>query len=409
MVMYGLYQKIWLMVIVLLCGAALAFPHTALAQEPPVRPDNNPLAERGFNELYNMEYAAALRDFSRLHAEHPGDPFPENYLLAAEIFQELNRIGALDTEVYSGDSFLDLKSIRPLDPVVQQRIRALIDDVIRQCNQRLARNPRDVDALYARGVALGFRSLYMGMAEKRWLAAVRAALAARRDHEKVLEIDPHYVDAKMTVGIHNYIIGSLNWAGRAAVALVGVTGNKQKGLDYLREVSHSGSTSSNDAAMALSLFLRREQMYPEALTLVSGVSRQYPRNFLMAVEYAHLLNAAGHGREAIAQYRGVLEKGREGKFTFFHLETAAWGLGVSLRGQREFAQAAEAFDQVATVKGADPALVQRALVASGEMHDTLGQRAAAIERYRKALAINSEGDVAEAARHHLHRPWHFSE
>ncbi len=151
-----------------------------------------------------------------------------------------------------------------------------------------------------------------------------------------------------------------------------MTGNKQKGLDYLREVSHSGSTSSNDAAMALSLFLRREQMYPEALTLVSGVSRQYPRNFLMAVEYAHLLNAAGHGREAIAQYRGVLEKGREGKFTFFHLETAAWGLGVSLRGQREFAQAAEAFDQVATVKGADPALVQRALVASGEMHDTLG-------------------------------------
>jgi len=67
-------------------------------------------------------------------------------------------------------------------------------------------HPRDVDALYARGVALGFRSTYMGMAEKHWLQAVRAALAARRDHEKALEIDPHYVDAKMTVGIHNYII-----------------------------------------------------------------------------------------------------------------------------------------------------------------------------------------------------------
>ncbi len=104
----------------------------------------------------------------------------------------------------------------------------------------------------------------------------------------------------MTVGIHNYIVGSLNWAGRAAVALVGVTGNRQKGLEYLREVSRSQGTSSNDAALALSLFLRREQRYPEALELVGRVSREYPRNFLLVIEYAHLLNAAGHGREAIA-------------------------------------------------------------------------------------------------------------
>ncbi len=397
------------MVAVLLCGAAMVSPRRALAQEAPVRPGNNPLAARGFNELYNMDYAAALRDFSRLRAEHPGDPFPENYLLAAEIFQELNRIGALDTEVYSSDSFLDSKPVRPLDPAAQRRIHTLIDDVMSHCNQRLARNPNDVDALYARGVAQGFRSTYMGMAEKRWLTAVRSALAARRDHERVLEIDPHYVDAKMTVGIHNYIIGSLNWAGRAAVALVGVTGNKQKGLEYLREVSRSGSTSANDAAMALSLFLRREQLYPEALALVGGISRQYPRNFLLAVEYAHLLNAAGHGREAIAQYRVVLQNGREGKYTYFHLETAAWGLGVSLRGQREFAAAAEAFDQVAMVKDADPALVQRALLSGGEMYDTLGQRGAALERYRRAMAINGEGEVAGEARRNMKRPWHFSE
>jgi tetratricopeptide (TPR) repeat protein len=161
--------------------------------------------------------------------------------------------------------------------------------------------------------------------------------------------------------------------------------------------------------MALSLFLRREQLYPEALALVGGISRQYPRNFLLAVEYAHLLNAAGHGREAIAQYRTVLQNGREGKYTFFHLETAAWGLGVSLRGQHEFAQAAEAFDQVATVKDADPLLVQRALVSSGEMYDTVGQRDLAVARYRQALAVSGEGDAADAARHHLRRAWHFSE
>jgi tetratricopeptide (TPR) repeat protein len=249
----------------------------------------------------------------------------------------------------------------------------------------------------------------MGMGEKSWLAAIRSALAARRDHERVLELDPSYVDAKMTVGIHNYIIGSLNWAGRAAVALVGVTGNKQKGLDYLREVSRSHGTSSNDAAMALSLFLRREQRYAEALELVGRVSREYPRNFLLAVEYAHLLNAAGHGREAIAQYRLVLEKGRAGKYSTFQPEMAAWGLGISLRGQREFEQAASAFDQVAGVSGVEPSLIDRANLSAGEMYDAAGRREQAVARYRRVIASGRDGESLSAARKHLRHAYQFGE
>jgi tetratricopeptide (TPR) repeat protein len=291
----------------------------------------------------------------------------------------------------------------------QKRILDLIARVEVLTNARLQKNPNDTDALYARGVARGFRCTYMGMAEKSWMPAIRSALAARRDHERVLELDPSYVDAKMTVGLHNYIIGSLNWAGRAAVALIGVTGNRQKGLDYLREVSRSHGTSSNDAALALSLFLRREQRYDEALQLVGRLSKEYPRNFLLAVEYAHLLNAAGHGREAIAEYRQALERGREGKYSGFQPETAAFGLGISLRGQHEFEQAAEAFDQVATVGNADPALIDRATVAAGEMYDTLGRRNEAMVHYRRVIAAGRDGDPAAAARKHLHHPYLFVE
>jgi len=390
------------------CIAASAF--AAQDVVAPVRPSNNALAARGFNELYNMDYDLAIRDLTQLEREHPGDPFALNYLLAAEIFKELNRIGALDTETYSSESFLTSKARRPLDMAAQKRIFDLIERVESLCDARLQKDPDDADALYARGVARGFRSTYQGMAEKSWLPAIRSALAARRDHERALELDPSYVDAKMTVGIHNYIIGSLNWAGRAAVALVGVTGSRQKGLDYLREVSRSHTTSSNDAALALSLFLRREQRYSEALELVGRVSREYPRNFLLAIEYAHLLNAAGHGREAIAQFRLLLEKGRGGKYSIFQPELAAWGLGISLRGQHEFQQAASAFDFVTTCNGADPTLIDRANVAAGEMYDTLGMREQAIARYRKAIAADSSGGpYLSAARKHLRHPYQFSE
>jgi tetratricopeptide (TPR) repeat protein len=396
-----------ILLLVSACFGACAFAaQDALAT---ITPSNNALAARGFNELYNMDYGPAIRDFSKLQSEYPDDPFTSNYLLAAEVFKELNRIGALNTETYSSDSFLTSKGRLPLDMAAQQRIFSLVARVESLCNARLQKNPNDTDALYARGVASGFRSTYMGMAEKSWLPAIRSALAARRDHERVLELDPSYVDAKMTVGIHNYLIGSLNWAGRAAVALVGVKGNRKKGLDYLREVSRSRGTSSVDAALALSLFLRREQRYPEALELVSRISREYPRNFLLAVEYAHLLNAAGQGREAIAQYRLVLEKGREGKFSTFQPELAAWGLGVSLRGQHEFEQAAGAFDLVMTCKDVEPSLTDRAEVASGEMYDTLGRRAEAVARYRKVIVAGREGESYSAARKHLRRPYQFSE
>ncbi len=399
-----------IIVLLALVGLCICASASAVGKVPQaIRPTNNALAASGFDELYNMDYDPAIRDFTKLQSQFPNDPFTSNYVLAAELFEELNRIGALDTETYSSESFLTSKARRPLDLAAQKRIFDLIARVELLCNARLQKNPTDTDALYARGVARGFRSTYMGMAQKSWMSAIRSALASRRDHERVLQLDPGYVDAKMAVGIHNYIVGSLNWAGRATVALVGVTGNRQKGLEYLREVSRSHGTSSNDAALALSLFLRREQRYPEALELVSRVSREYPRNFLVAVEHAHLLNAAGHGREAIEQYRLILRRGREGKYSTFQPELAAWGLGVSARGQHEFEQAASAFDLVTTCKEADPLLVDRAYVAAGEMYDILGRRQQALAQYRKAIGSGHDDDSMAAARKRLRHPYRLED
>ena len=70
-------------------------------------------------------------------------------------------------------------------------------------------NPKDVDALYERGVAKASRATAVGLMDKAWISALRSAIGARRDHERVLELDPNYADAKMVVGVHYYILGSL--------------------------------------------------------------------------------------------------------------------------------------------------------------------------------------------------------
>jgi len=368
----------------------------------PTRSDNDPATRKGFDHFYNLEYDKAIREFEAAQQAHPDEPFAVNHLLAAVIFKELYRIGALDTEAYAGDSFLTKAHGEPLDPKVHDRVKQLSDQALALSQARLNQNPNDVDALYARGVTRGMRATYMGIAEKAWFGSLRAAVGARHDHERVLELDPHYVDAEVVVGTHLYIVGSLNWPTKVAASIVGISGNKQKGLDYLRQGSTGAhSEVASDAQIILALFLRREQQYNEALQLVTRMQGEFTRNFLVAAEYAHLLNAAGHGPEAILAYRKVLAGCRSNAYSGCRIEVPSYGLGEALRGQRQYQEAAEAYELAASSSTNDPNLRQKATLAAGEMYDVLQKRETALEKYRAVVAENSTSGSADLARHYM--------
>ena len=367
----------------------------------PTRPDTDANTRKGFDHFYNLDYDKAIRDFEAAQQAHPNDPFAVNHTLAAVTFKELYRIGALDTEAYAADNFLTKKPLAPLDPTVRDRIKQLTAQSLALSQAKLDKNPNDVDALYARGATRALQSTYIGLADKAWFAALRNAVASRHDNERVLELDPKYVDAKVGVGTDLYIVGSLSWPAKVAASVVGLSGNKQKGLDYLRQATASNHVEvATDAKIVLALFLRREQKYEEALQVVNGMQNEYPRNFLMATEYAHLLNAAGHGQAAIAAYRKVLAGCRANAYNQCRIEIPAYGLGEAMRGQKDYAGAAEAYDLAAS-SGKDPSLQQRATLAAGEMYDVLQKRDTALEKYKAVIAENSTSNSADLARHYL--------
>ena len=383
--------------------ALLCEPRAAADSVPvPTRAENDAATRKGFDHFYNLEYDKAIREFEAAQQAHPDDPFAVNHTLEGVIFKELFRIGALDTEAYAGDSFLTRKFAAPLDPKVQARVRQLTDQALALSQARLDKNPKDVDALYARGVTRGMRATYSGIAERAWFSALRSAVAARHDHERVLELDPNYVDAKVLVGTHLYIVGSLNWPTKVAASVVGISGNKEKGLDYLRQGStEAHSEVASDAQIVYALFLRREQKYDEALRVVARMQSEFPRNELVAAEYAHLLNAAGHGQEAIAAYRKVLANCRSNLYSSCRIEVPAYGLGQALRGQRQYEEAAQAYETAATSSTADADLRQKATLAAGQMYDVMQKRETALEKYRAVVAENSTSGSAELARHYM--------
>ena len=303
----------------------------------------------------------------------------------------------MNTGEYANDSFIG-QTHRPGDPKVNQRIRQLVAQAESLEEDQLKANPNDVDALYARGVTRADFALYTALIERAWFSALRNGVGARRDHERVLELDPNYVDAKLVVGTHNYVMGSLTWGVKVAVALVGLSGTKEKGLQYLRELGQSNGENAVDAKVVLSLFLRREHQYDEARGIMEELGTRFPKNYLFSLEVANLQRDSGRWDEAAAGYRKVWQNGRDGKYGTLHYELAAWGLGELLRSRKDYAGAAAAYELTNEVANPDPETLQKANLAAGEMYDLLLRRDMAVKKYQTVVAENGGTALAEEAR-----------
>jgi hypothetical protein len=360
----------------------------------------DPQAEIAFDHFYNMEYDRSTQEFERILEKRPNDPFAVNHMLTVVLMRDLYETGGMNTGEYANDSFIG-HAPRSTGPKVKEQIKSLARRAEALEEQQLKANPKDVEALYCRGVTRAQFAIYTGIVERAWFSALRNAVGARHDHEHVLELDPSFIDAKMVVGTHNYVVGNLPWSVKAAAALAGLSGSKQKGLEYLRELAKSNGENANDAKVMLSLFLRREHQYDEALGYMQDLSARYPKNHLFPTEVANLLRSAGRLPEAEALYRKVWQNGRDGKYGSLHYEMAAWGLGELLRSKKDPAGAAAAYELVNQAPNPDPDILQKANLAAGEMYDLLQKRDLAMQRYQTVLAGNANTGQADQARRYI--------
>jgi tetratricopeptide (TPR) repeat protein len=230
---------------------------------------------------------------------------------------------------------------------------------------------------------------------------LRNAVGARRDHDNVLDLSPNYADAKLVVGAHNYVVGSLPWGVKMASSLVGISGNKSKGLTYLREAADGGGEASVDAKVVLVVFLRREHRYAEALDLAHGLVTAFPRSSLLKMEEANILHDQEKNQEAANIYKEIWQAGHAGHYPGQHYEIAAMGWGDVLRSEKNYAGAAAAYELVNQNAQADREIQQKASLAAGQMYDLLQNRDLAIKKYQQVIALKADNAPADVARRFL--------
>jgi len=383
--------------------AAFARGPSQPAPEPPADhtyPLNaDSLVREGYHRFYNLDYDGAISRFETVLKEHPQDPMAYGYLQMATVFRELYHQDLLDTTYYAHDSFLSNKRNVPIAPATRDRIEDLTDDGIKLADDRIKANPADKDAYFARGYMKGIHAAFITLVDHSFSAAARQGLSARNDSEQVLKIDPQYTDAQMAIGIQQFAAGSLPRFIRLIVGVFGAGGNKERGLNLLRDCAAHGTITSVESRTVLSLFLRHDGRYSEALAVQRGLAREFPHNFLFRLEEANLTKDEGNGLAAIELYKQVLaDAARQRYFVDPRLQLAFFGLADTERGQNEFAEAAENYVRAAEQPRCSDWMRKRAYLNAGQMFDLLHQREKAIELYRQAAVAGGDQSQADTAR-----------
>jgi hypothetical protein len=247
---------------------------------------------------------------------------------------------------------------------------------------------------------------FITLADHSYVAAARQGFASRGDSEQTLKIDPDYADAKMAIGIQQFAVASLPRLLRIMVGIAGVGGNKEKGIELLHESAAHGIVTPIESRTALSLFLRHDARYPEALAVQHGLAQQYPHDFLFRLEEANLTKDEGNGPAAIALYQTVLADARKpGYFIQPRLHMAYFGLADTQRGQNQIADAAQSYLEAAAQPTCSDWIRRRAQLNAGRMFDLLHNRNEAIKQYQEASAGGGDQSQADAARRYLKTPY----
>src|SRR5207237_7619743 len=116
--------------------------------------------DSAFDHFYNLEYDQAIAELEKGVATPANSADLHNHIAQCLQFREMFKVGALESELVSGNnSFLSRPKIETT-PEVEKRFQDEVRKALELTETRLKTNPNDTQALYAQGVAYALRGTW---------------------------------------------------------------------------------------------------------------------------------------------------------------------------------------------------------------------------------------------------------
>ena len=188
--------------------------------------------------------------------------------------------------------------VQPPPGELLREFDAVTGRAIEMARKKIQANPRDPDAHYELGAAVGLRASFAATIQGSVRAAFGSAREAYNAHERVMELDTRRRDAGLIVGTYRYLIAGMALPMRLVAYAAGFGGGREKGIALVQEAADYDGENRTDARVALVLLFNRERRYDEALKQLDRLRAEYPRNRLFWLETGGTFLRAGRHADA---------------------------------------------------------------------------------------------------------------
>ncbi len=380
-----------------------------LSLGPASAADPKQIYDESTDALYNLDFSTAQRGYEALTRDYPDNPDYWNALASSIWLKITYDQQKLNIESFSRESSFGTKDSQDaVNPADEKRLRDTVAIAITKSDAILKKNPKDVRALYAKGISKATLASFEGTVKRSYFSAHGKAKEAKSLHQQVLKLDPAFDDARMSVGTYDYVIGVIPLLIRIPLGILGIRGGgKDAGIRQLEIAAAKGKNASTDAKMVLVVVYNREKKYEQALRLIEELHAKYPRNFLFEMAKASIYGKMKRWDDAVRAYEQVLAKlqGKKDGYERLRSDKVYYSLGTGNVERGQLDSAIDAFTHIVQSKDATPNEKGDAHLWLGRIYDSRKERPKALQQYDAILALNCHPDMKAEAQRYKRRPY----
>ena len=353
------------------------------------------LVTSGIKQIYNIKFPEAEKTFRKLIADYPNHPSGRFFLAMIDWWKIL----------------LDLDS-EERDEIFFQKL----EDVIFQCDELLKKNSQNVDALFFKGGAIGFRGRLRANRDS-WLKAADDGREALPIVEHAANLDPNNVDVQLGFGIYNYYAAVIpeEYPMIKPLMLFFPSGDKEKGIEQLNNTAFKGKYAKYEAQYFLmTLYYSNENNPYKAEEYADMLIKEFPDNPVFQRWKGRIAAKKGDYFTASLVFQNVIDKDKSGyagysvpktkreadyyvAFQYFNTNK----LDSSMIYFSDCAKISKQIDEEDEESG----FQVNAVLYMGMINDLWNKREAAILNYKKVLDMNEYANSHKLAEGYIEKPF----
>ena len=369
-----------------------AAPTAPAAGEGTEDPRFEALAHRGIDQVYNLEFEQAERTFAELTTMRPHDPAGPFFTAMITWWRIL----------------IDMDNTR-----YDEQFYDALDRVVDLCDSLLEADPNDVNAIFFKGGAIGFKGR-LQFHRNDYLAAANAGRKALPLVQAASGLDPGNYDVLMGTGMYNYYAEVIpeEYPWLKPLLLFVPPGDRKKGLEQIGLAAEKGRYASTEATYFLmQIYFYYEKDISRALTLAHRLLERFPNNMLFHRYVGRCQSSLSDWGGAEATFGEIVRRVQQERrgYTRSLEREAEYYLGLAQMSRRQYDAALAHFyrcDELSRALDTQEAsgFMVMANLKVGAIYDIQGKRELALSQYRKVLGMKDFKDAHRQAEQYLKTP-----